>query len=56
MGDNKKIPGQVVFKLYDTYGFPPEMTQELAKENDIEIDLDEFDKLFKEHQEKSRLG
>ena len=53
---NNKIDGKVVFRLYDTYGFPPEMTQELAKENDIEIDLDEFNKLFKEHQEKSRLG
>ena len=51
-----KIDGKVVFKLYDTYGFPPEVTQELAKENDMEIDLEEFNKLFKEHQEKSRLG
>lgn len=51
-----KLDGQVVFKLYDTYGFPPEVTQELAKENNFEIDLEEFDKLFKEHQEKSRLG
>ncbi len=51
-----KIDGKIVFHLYDTYGFPPEMTQELAKENNIEIDLEEFNKLFKEHQEKSRLG
>lgn len=51
-----KLDGQVVFRLYDTYGFPPEVTQELASENDIEIDLEEFDKLFKQHQEKSRLG
>ena len=51
-----KIDGKIVFRLYDTYGFPPEMTQELAKENNIEIDLEEFNKLFKEHQEKSRLG
>lgn len=51
-----KLDGQVVFRLYDTYGFPPEVTQELAAENDIDIDLEEFDKLFKEHQEKSRLG
>ena len=51
-----KIDGKIVFHLYDTYGFPPEMTQELAKENNIEIDLEEFSKLFKEHQEKSRLG
>ncbi len=54
--DNKKIPGQVVFKLYDTYGFPPEVTKELAKENGYEIDLEEFEELFKKHQEKSRLG
>ena len=51
-----KIDGKVVFRLYDTYGFPPEMTQELAKENGMEVDLDEFNNLFKEHQEKSRMG
>ena len=50
------IPGKAVFKLYDTYGFPPEVTKELATENGYEIDLDEFNKLFKEHQEKSRAG
>ena len=51
-----RIDGKVVFRLYDTYGFPPEVTNELARENNIEVDLKEFDKLFKEHQEKSRLG
>ena len=51
-----KIDGNTVFKLYDTYGFPPELTKELAEENNMEVDLDEFNKLFKEHQEKSRLG
>ena len=51
-----KIAGNVVFKLYDTYGFPPEVTAELAKENDMTVDMVEFDKLFKEHQEKSRMG
>ena len=51
-----QIDGKVVFKLYDTYGFPPEVTQELAQENGMTIDLEEFNKLFKEHQEKSRLG
>ena len=50
------IPGNVVFKLYDTYGFPPEVTKELAEENGYKIDLEEFNKLFKEHQEKSRAG
>jgi len=51
-----KIDGQVVFKLYDTYGFPSEITNELAKEQGFEIDAEEFDKLFKQHQEKSRAG
>ena len=56
LGESKKISGQVVFKLYDTYGFPPEVTKELAEENGYEVDLKEFDELFKKHQEKSRLG
>ena len=50
------IDGKVVFRLYDTYGFPPEVTKDLATENGIKISMDEFDKLFKEHQEKSRAG
>ncbi len=52
----KTIPGDVVFRLYDTYGFPPEVTKELAEENGYEINLKEFDELFKKHQEKSRAG
>ncbi len=51
-----KIDGKVVFKLYDTYGFPPEVTKELAMENGMTIDQKEFEELFKNHQEKSRLG
>ena len=50
------IPGIMVFRLYDTYGFPPEVTEELAQENGMKIDKEEFEKLFKEHQEKSRAG
>ena len=51
-----KIDGKVVFKLYDTYGFPPEVTSELAQENNMTVDMKEFDELFKVHQEKSRMG
>ena len=51
-----KIDGKVVFKLYDTYGFPPEVTSELAQENNMTVDMKEFDELFKAHQEKSRMG
>ena len=50
------IPGNIVFRLYDTYGFPPEVTKELAEEKGFDINLEEFEKLFKEHQEKSRAG
>ena len=50
------VPGKMVFRLYDTYGFPPEETEELAQENGMKIDKEEFEKLFKEHQEKSRAG
>ena len=56
LNGSKLISGQVVFKLYDTYGFPPEVTKELAKENGYEVDLKEFEELFKKHQEKSRAG
>lgn len=55
--ENKNtIDGYTIFKLYETYGFPPEITADLAKEQGFEIDTSEFDKLFKEHQEKSRMG
>ena len=55
--ENKNvIDGQTIFKLYETYGFPPEITADLAKEQGFKIDNSEFDKLFKEHQEKSRMG
>jgi len=50
------IDTETVFKLYDTYGFPPEVTEEIAKENNIQVDMEGFNKLFKEHQEKSRQG
>ena len=54
--DKTIIDGHTIFKLYETYGFPPEVTQDLAKEQGFEIEMTEFDKLFKEHQEKSRQG
>ncbi len=50
------IDGQTIFKLYETYGFPPEITADLAEEQGFKIDMTEFDKLFKEHQDKSRMG
>ena len=54
--ESKMISGEIVFRLYDTYGFPPEVTKELAVENGYEADLKGFEELFKKHQEKSRAG
>lgn len=51
-----QIDGETMFKLYETYGFPPEITSDLAKEQGFSVDTKAFDILFKEHQEKSRLG
>lgn len=46
----------LAFKLYDTYGFPLELTVELAEEKGITVDKVGFEEKFKEHQEKSRAG
>ncbi|MCL2130314.1 MAG: alanine--tRNA ligase, partial [Treponema sp.] len=55
--DSKKImSGRLAFKLYDTYGFPIELTEELAGENGITVNREEFDEAFKKHQELSRAG
>ena len=53
-GNDKKIPGRIAFKLYDTYGYPLELTTELAKEHGLVVDKDGFDEAFKKHQELSR--
>ena len=56
LGDAKIIDGQTAFRLYDTFGFPLEFTQEVATENGIAVDVDGFKKCFEEHQAKSRAG
>ncbi len=53
---NNKMSGKAAFRLYDTFGFPIEMTLELAKDNNITVDVEGFEKAFKEHQEKSHSG
>ena len=50
------IDSESIFKLYETYGFPPEVTKDLAVENGLKVNMDEVDQLFKAHQNKSRLG
>ena len=50
------VSGKACFKLYDTYGFPIEMTEELAKEKGLKINREGFDALFEEHRMKSHAG
>ncbi len=52
----KQISGKDVFRLYESFGFPPELTYELAAEKDIHIDEGEFEKELKRHQNVSRAG
>ncbi|MDR2097461.1 MAG: alanine--tRNA ligase [Spirochaetaceae bacterium] len=55
--DPKKVmPGRLAFKLYDTYGFPIELTVELARESGLSVNRAEFDEAFRKHQELSRSG
>ena len=49
-----KLSGEVVFKLYDTYGFPFELTQEIAQESGIEVSYDEFEACMNEQKERAR--
>ena len=53
---NGDIDADTAFHLYDTFGFPIELTLELATEKNIKVDLDGFYKKFKEHQELSRTS
>ncbi len=52
--DNQDIDATTAFRLYDTYGFPIELTMELASERNLKVDEEGFKEKFKEHQELSR--
>ena len=51
---NSDIDADTAFHFYDTFGFPIELTMELASEKNINVDIEGFNKKFKEHQELSR--
>ncbi|MBU1203813.1 MAG: alanine--tRNA ligase, partial [Nanoarchaeota archaeon] len=53
---SKKVSGREAFLLFSSYGFPVEMTIELAKEKGMSVDIKGFEKEFKKHQEISRAG
>ncbi|MFH1453842.1 MAG: alanine--tRNA ligase, partial [Armatimonadota bacterium] len=48
------ISGDIVFRLYDTYGFPPELTSEVAKEHDFNVDMKEFEEYLNGQRERAR--
>ena len=54
--DEKKklIPGEIVFELYDTYGFPYDLTELIARENNLQIDKKSFDNYLEEQRKRSR--
>ena len=52
----KQIPGQSVFKLYDTYGFPADLTRIMAEEQGFSIDEDGFEKAMEQAKEKARAS
>jgi len=54
LGDSKIIPGETVFKLYDTYGFPADLTNDVARERKLEIDADGFEKAMEEQRTRAR--
>jgi alanyl-tRNA synthetase len=53
---NGSIPGADAFRLYDTYGFPVDLTADIARERGLTVDMDGFEQSMKEQQERSREG
>nr|WP_207923284.1 alanine--tRNA ligase [Marinomonas flavescens] len=54
LGDAKVIPGETVFKLYDTFGFPADLTNDVARENGLEIDDAGFDAAMEAQRARAR--
>lgn len=52
----KNLPGKIAFRLYDTYGFPLEFTEEICRENGFTVDKAEFDTAFDAHRDISKVG
>ena len=51
-----KFPGDIAFKLYDTYGFPLDLTQDALRAQSIEVDVDAFDACMEEQKQKARAA
>lgn len=54
LNNSKRLPGEVAFKLYDTYGFPIDMTEDLLRAKGMEVDIDGFEKSMETQRQNSR--
>lgn len=52
----KEIPGDVAFKLYDTYGFPVDLTADIAREHNLQVDMDGFNQFMQQQREQSQAA
>ena len=52
--DTSRVPGEFIFQLHTTHGFPPDLTQQMACEDNLKLDLERYKELMREHEEKSR--
>lgn len=50
------LPGADAFRLYDTYGFPVDLTKDILSEKGLTVDEEEFDRLMKEQRERARAA
>lgn len=55
-GGTRKLPGEIAFKLYDTYGFPLDLTQDVLRDEGIEVDTDQFNRLMQEQRVRARAA
>jgi len=54
LGGKKRIPGETVFRLYDTYGFPVDLTNDIARERGLTLDLDGFERAMEQQRNRAR--
>ena len=52
--DGKELPGEVLFNLYDTHGFPPDLTADVARERELTVDMAGFEKAMQAQRERAR--
>lgn len=52
----QKVSGDILFRLYDTYGFPPDLAAAIARERGLEVDMDEFDQAMEEQRRRARMA